>query len=362
VDVDGVVNLTNYGTIQSVTAHNDTSEGVTVGGGTIINDGGTIQGSVSALERNTPGSTSTGRGITIAGIDKYTDAGGTDYNIAPRAPYVATTITNRNGGLIKGDSDSAIAFTSALSSGFTHTINNDATSTLQGGGTAVAAIVTAADKVNINNSGTIDGSSSGKAIQGGSGGINVHLTGPSAVVLGDMFGAAGADNLLTISPGAAATFSYNGTIANFRTTEVATGTFAFDGKLTFNLNGLTAGDIAGHDQLVVDSGAAFTLGANSKFDLVLGSSFTPTIGDSFTLIDMMDSSSSISGAFSNLPNGSTIVVDGFTFLANYAGGTGNDLVLTVTTPVPEPATWAALAGAGALGFAFWRRRRAQSRA
>ncbi len=44
VDVDGVVNLNNTGTIQSLNALNDTSEGVTVGGGTIINSG-TIEGS-----------------------------------------------------------------------------------------------------------------------------------------------------------------------------------------------------------------------------------------------------------------------------------------------------------------------------
>lgn len=72
VDVDGLVNLNNSGTIRSLNSFaasgKETSEGVTVGGGTIVNSG-TIQGSVA------PGNTSAiGRGITIAGVDK--DANG----------------------------------------------------------------------------------------------------------------------------------------------------------------------------------------------------------------------------------------------------------------------------------------------
>ena len=66
-------------------ALNDTSEGVTVGGGT-INNSGTIQGSIS----NPTGNTGVGRGITIAGVDKDTN----DNPIPVQAPYAATTITN----------------------------------------------------------------------------------------------------------------------------------------------------------------------------------------------------------------------------------------------------------------------------
>lgn len=51
VDVDSLVNITNTGTIKSLNALNDTSEGVTVGCGTIINSG-TIQGSISTPTGN----------------------------------------------------------------------------------------------------------------------------------------------------------------------------------------------------------------------------------------------------------------------------------------------------------------------
>jgi hypothetical protein len=57
VDVDGLVNLTNTGTIRSLNALNDTSEGVTVGGG-MINNSGTIQNSISTTSGNSAASPS----------------------------------------------------------------------------------------------------------------------------------------------------------------------------------------------------------------------------------------------------------------------------------------------------------------
>src|SRR5262249_10575140 len=143
-------------------ALNDTSEGVTVGGGT-INNSGTIRGSIS-----TPaGNTGVGRGITIAGVDK--DVNGNP--IAVQAPYAATTITNS--GTIQGDSDSAIAFPSALTSGFTMTITNQAGGMIEGGGATAAAIQGGVDTLVINNTGTIKADSSGKAIAMGSGNNNM---------------------------------------------------------------------------------------------------------------------------------------------------------------------------------------------
>jgi len=49
--------------------------------------------------------------------------------------------------------------------------------------------------------------------------------------------------------------------------------------------------------------------------------------------------------------------DGTVFSINYAGGDGNDIVLTaITAPVPEPSTW--MGGTLAIaGLAFTQRRR-----
>jgi hypothetical protein len=132
VDVDGLVNLTNTGTILSKNAFSQPadglafSEGVTVGGGTIVNSG-TIEGSVAAGNTN-----AVGRGITLSGNDR---AGG------GRDPiYGDATVTNQAGGLIKGDSDSGIAVVGANVSGHKVTIDNQAGATIKGGGTTAAAI------------------------------------------------------------------------------------------------------------------------------------------------------------------------------------------------------------------------------
>ncbi|MGC3991837.1 MAG: hypothetical protein QM796_19515 [Chthoniobacteraceae bacterium] len=239
VDVDGLVNLTNTGTIRSINAYGgpavngvqpiENSEGVTVGGGTIINSG-TIEGSVAS--GNT---TAIGRGITIAGVDKLitTSNGVVTETASPvQAPYGATTITNS--GLIKGDSDSAIIFSSGLSSGFSHTINNQAGGTIQTGATGAAAILTAADPVTINNAGTIDGSSSGQAITGGAAAITVNITGGSASVLGNITGGSGtAGNSFSADPGTGNSFTYSGAISNFDSAQIKSGTVTFTGASTY---------------------------------------------------------------------------------------------------------------------------------
>ena len=224
VDVDGVVALTNTGTIRSLNAYFDTSEGVTVGGGTIINSG-TIQGSVSDAAN---GNTATGRGITIAGIDK--DINNNNAPIPPVAPYAATTITNS--GIIKGDSDSAIAFTSTAASGFANTINNLAGGTLEGGGMAVA-VRTGADNDTLNNSGAIIADTSGLAIDLGAGNNALNITGGVAAIAGNVSGGTGGTNALTITPGAGGAFTYGGVLSNFATVQIGASQTGANGTTTF---------------------------------------------------------------------------------------------------------------------------------
>ena len=227
VDVDGLVNLTNTGTIQSLNSINDTSEGVTVGGGTIVNSG-TILGTVNGTNNGT----GTGKGITILGIDNA----GTTIN----AMYGNTVITN--GGSIRGTTNSGITIgydnapgVTVVASGFSSTVNNLAGGTIEGGGATAAAIQTGPDNDMINNAGKIVADSSGVAIDLGAGNNTLNVTGGGASITGNVSGGTGGTNTLAISPGAGNAFAYSGTLSNFATVSIgasqtgANGTTAFAG-------------------------------------------------------------------------------------------------------------------------------------
>jgi hypothetical protein len=383
VDVDGLVNLSNTGTIRSLNSKNDTSEGVTVGGGTIVNSG-TIQGSIDSPI----GNTGTGRGITIAGVDK--DAN--DKPIPIQAPYGPTAITNS--GLIRGDSDSGIAFTSALASGFTTTITNQAGGVIEGAGATAATIQTGADQDTVINAGSIINAGGGShvAVALGAGDDTLKITGGSAVVTGGMDGGSGgetAGDKLVFDLGAPdRQFTQNGAITNFEHVDVLSGEVQLNGSLALgsDTNALTVanGALLGLDgrsltldqgSMLVDgtlkfyldggtangqlrfgagNGGSLTLGADSLLDLEFG--FTPTAGEQFLLVDFLADGPFLSGTFSGLAEGATFMDDGYKFQITYQGGNGHDI--EITRSVPESAPTAALLF-GAVGLmAFYHRRRA----
>ena len=78
--------------------------------------------------------------------------------------------------------------------------------------------------------------------------------------------------------------------------------------------------------LVVANGVTINSGAILDFDGTIHGRLTP--GLVFTVISNT-SANPINGTFTNLPDGSTIVLAGNSFQASYEGGDGNDLTLTV---------------------------------
>ncbi len=276
IDVDGSVSITNTGIIRSSNAFSSTtpaqSEGVTVGGGTIINSG-TIEGLVASGNTN-----AVGRGITLAGNDILTGPlAGTR-----EAIYGNATITNQSGGLIRGDSDSGIVV-DGPASGFTVTINNNAGATIRGGGVTNAAIRTGADNDTITTAGTIDGSSSGKAIDMGAGNNTLSITGGS--ISGSINGGSGGTNALTINPGTGNAFNYSGAISNFSTVTVQSGTVTLGGTNSYagatTVSGgtlLVSGSISGSAVTVQNGG---TLGTSS--DLTGGTTGSVTVESGGTL-------------------------------------------------------------------------------
>jgi autotransporter-associated beta strand protein len=100
--------------------------------------------------------------------------------------------------------------------------------------------------------------------------------------------------------------------------------FASTGKLIAQLNGPNPG--SGYDQLNVRGAVAL-----SNATLQVSELFTNpvSLGQQITLINN-DGADAISGNFSAFPDGTSFFIAGFGFNTSYEGGTGNDLVFTLT--------------------------------
>ena len=90
-------------------------------------------------------------------------------------------------------------------------------------------------------------------------------------------------------------------------------------KWVLNRTSVTAGKVTA-------LGVTINSNANLTFAPIGTATLTP--GTSFTVIDNF-SANPIAGTFANLPDGEILTSGGITVQANYHGGTGNDLTLTV---------------------------------
>ena len=118
----------------------------------------------------------------------------------------------------------------------------------------------------------------------------------------------------------------NGTVAPGNSPGVLTSsnvTFSSSASFTVELDGPTAG--IGYDQLNVRGTVSL---ANATLNVLPLFSSTAHIGDQFTILNN-DLADAVMGTFSGLPEGSTFSANGYKFTISYAGGTGNDVVLTV---------------------------------
>ena len=370
VDVDGLVHLTNTGTIHSINAFSQPADGLglqrgrTVGGGTIVNSG-TIRG----LGRG--GQHQCGRPRHHAQRERSAPSGGRD------PIYGDATVTNQAGGLIQGDSDAGIAVVGANASGHKVTIDNQAGATIKGGGRpqprSTPATASTRHDHQCGQNRRLEhwqGPRSQPEQQ-----QHVTISGGAASVLGDMDGGAGGVNKLNFDIGSGNSFSYTGTVTNFASAEVMSGKTNLSGSIAAavtvdagaqlspgasGVGTLTVGDstLSAGSGLVIDldpadgqndvlnvKGAIVLSGA----DLVLDLLSAPTRGESFDILTN-DGTDQIFGQFSE---GSQVtgMFDGqaYSFHIDYAfnadgGSVGNDIRLTA---VPEPATWL-LMGLGGL--------------
>ncbi len=301
VDVDGLVDLTNTGKIVSEHAYDDASEGVTVGGGTIINSG-TIAGYNSATNADGTVNTGVGRGITLAGLDKDPT---TDAVIPTEGIFANSEIINS--GLIYGQNGGAIAVTGAANND-TVTIINEAGGTLESGGSA-AVVAAGGNDSTVIDDGTIKADDTGDAINLGSGNSTVEILGGSASVIGNMDGGTGTSTL-NIAPGTGNSFTYDGAISDFATLTVNPGSVILDGD-SASFTGATT--IAG--------GGLLEVGDAANPDASLGGDVTVASGG------MLRGHGTIDGDVTNdgvvAPGGSIGVLTINGNYVQYAGGTLN---------------------------------------
>ncbi len=105
---------------------------------------------------------------------------------------------------------------------------------------------------------------------------------------------------------------------------INTGNLTLGAGTTTNmeLNGTTVG--TQYDQLNVTG--TVNIDATAALNVSLG--FTPTAGNSFTIINN-DGADAVTGTFQGLPEGTVFYIGMTSFRISYVGGTGNDVVLTV---------------------------------
>ncbi|CAN7528088.1 cadherin-like domain-containing protein [Bradyrhizobium sp. LjRoot220] len=114
--------------------------------------------------------------------------------------------------------------------------------------------------------------------------------------------------------------------------DIHTGSLSFSSgaSLAIQLGGNQAGVF---DQVVVNGAVAL---GGATLDLSLFSGFTPTVGNSFRIIDNDGTADAVSGTFAGRAEGSSFFAGAVRYAITYHGGDGNDVVLTTLTPNIAP--------------------------
>ncbi|MCJ2131308.1 beta strand repeat-containing protein [Methylobacterium sp. E-045] len=374
IDVAGSATITNAGTIQGVRSlgfnnggRANVSEGVDIGGGTIVNSG-TIEGGND--------------GITV---------GNTANAAQTRSGSAALSLTNQAGGLIQGDTGYAIRSENKTADGSANAaLTNDTIvnyGTIIGNGTIPTGTVTLSDgkTADTNTVGTLDGTAytsaanagsarfilgDGAAIQTGEGADTLTNYGTITGNSGRAISLEGGDDTLNLYTGGSVTGRIDGGAGNdILTLNAGSGTSA--GTLanvvhveTLSVNGgaWTIADAQGYaNGITIAAGASLTVAAAGSLSGAVTDNGTLSFAhsDAVTVMDAISGSGSLvqagtgtltlSGA--NTYTGGTVLSAGTLDIAS-AGGAGSGAIAFGSGAQTLHIEQAALTGSGgAAGFA-----------
>ncbi len=329
--------INTTGGVTTLSGINTFTGGTTLTLGTLkLSGSGTLGGTSSTLTVN--GGTLDFNG-TSQGVGNFAGSGGTILN---NSTGTNVTLTIGNGNGTGGNYSGVIADHTSGTGTVALTKTGTGTITLSGANTYTGTTTVNAGSLFANNT-----SGSGT----GTGTVTVNNTGTfgggNSTAVGGISGAVTVASGGNLSPGQTGVGS---------TAILKTGALTLNSGSNFNvdLNDTTAG--TGYDQASV-AGTLSITGSN----LVVTAGSGLSIGNKF-FIALNDGTDLVTGTFSGLANGATVTAsnNADTFLINYldngdSGTLGNDISLTCTGVVPEPATY--LAGILALGAVGYHQRR-----
>jgi hypothetical protein len=314
--------------------------------GVIGHSGGTLTGT-GTLTVNGPynwsggtmsgtGTTNANGGMTISGASTKTLNTGRVVNNAGVATWTSPFNVDSGGGAVFNNLAGA-TFDFQSDTGIFHDLGG-ALPTFNNAGTLTKSAGTGTSTIGIafNNSGTVN-AQSGQLSIGSTGSFIARGT---VAINGGTLTRTGTINVDVVNAGLISPGLSPGIINISGDYSQVSG-----GTLTMELNGTTAG--SGYDQLHVVG----TVTLAGTLNVTLG--FTPTTGNTFTII-MNDGTDAVIGAFAGKPEGGTFTVGTRTLRITYAGGDGNDVVLTDATACSLNVTTTAdgPAGSGSLRSAI----------
>jgi len=292
------------------------------GNATLIANGGGTYGGFIFMD---------GTGSSTARVELF-DAGTLDIGYGGRSNAVIVGSIEGDGEIIIGEAEYLIVGTNHLNTVFSGVIKDDSPPIMESSSDAPDQVF------------------GGSLYKVGSGTLTLtganQYSGPTVVVGGalnvaDQNGSATGKSVVTVDSG---TVGGTGTIAEELNVGNGSGTRAV---LKPSIGGINPSSLRIHRALNLKADSTYTYKLNTdraEADKVIANGVTIDSGAQFNFVALANkslrpgrvfaaisntSANPIAGTFANLPDGSTFTAHGNTFQANYEGGDGNDLTLTV---------------------------------